>query len=560
MTLKDLLQASVNRRPNAVALKYKARGQWLDVSYNQLLARVRQVAELLSDLKVKQGDRVAILRDNAPDWPEMYFGIVGLGAVAVPLDAKLKEQEVAHILRDSGAMVLMTSVRSYPLVQTLEDRLPALRHVVLADGRDVLPVRSRIFTYHDYDEALQSVADRAGTDPRAYDRVSPKEEDLASLIYTSGTMGRQKGAMLTHGNFVANVHGCRTAADMVPGDNFLLILPLHHAFAFMANLLCPIAVGAQISFVENLKTISENVRDVSPTILIGVPLLLEKMHARIQAGLKANRLGHVLFKLGLQKPIARGIRERLGGRLRMIITGGAACPLEVLNGFGKLGIPVLEGYGLTETAPVLTINPPDAPRPGSVGKALPNVELKLVDPNAEGVGEVAARGPNVMAGYYHAPEATSAIMQDDWLLTGDLGHFDPDGYLTLTGRKKSVIVNREGKNIYPEEVEQAVCVSPFIQEALALGYGRPDETRGERVGIIVVPNDEAILTHATEQKSEMTDGDIRTLIRDEVKRTSMELSEYKRPRRIRIRSEEFLKTSTGKIKRYLYSLDEVEVE
>lgn len=555
MTLKEILARSVQQRGDAVAIRFKQQGRWHTISYSELLARVRRVAELLAKLGVKKGDRVAIYRENAPEWAEIYFGIVGLGATAVPVDAKLQEQEVAHILRDSAAGVVISGGKNYPLITEIERHLPELRHVVLIGGRDVLPASSlHRAKFWDYAQLVEDAAADAAGGKCAYDREHPGDDDVASFIYTSGTTGRQKGAMLTHGNFAANVASCSKAIEIFTHDNFMLVLPLHHSFAFTANLLLPILMGSEISLVENLKTVSENMREVFPTVLIGVPLLLEKMYNRIWNGLKENKLGYTLFRLGIRKPVIAKLALRLGGKLRLVVTGGAPCDPDVIVGFGQLGINVLEGYGLTETAPVLTLNPPSAPRPGSVGKAVPDVELTILDPGPDGSGEIAARGPNIMKGYYNNPEATASVFRDGWFLTGDLGVVDELGYVTITGRKKSLIVNREGKNIHPEEVEHAISKTPFIREVLALGYREPDVKVGEQVGVIVVPDQEALDAHIARHRKPMSEKEIEEFIRAEVKKCASEIAEFKRPRRIQIRWEEFDKTSTGKVKRYLYAM------
>ncbi len=555
MTLKEMLARSVQRRGDAVALRHKLQDRWHTVSYHELQARVWHVAEVLSRLGVKPGDRVGLFRENAPEWPEVYFGIVGLGATAVPVDAKLQEQEVAHILRDSSARVLLTHAKSYPLVREIEPHLPELRNVLLIGGREVLPIQSRKVKYSDYEQWMEDVAEAAGSAARAYDQFAPVDDDIASFIYTSGTTGRQKGAMLTHRNFTSNVESCRKAIGILDTDNFLLVLPLHHAFAFTANLLLPLAVGSEISFVENLKTVGENTREVSPSVLIGVPLLLEKMYNRIWNGLKENKVGYTLFKLGIRHPVTKGIAKKLGGKLRLVVTGGAPCDPDLLTGYRQFGLNILEGYGLTETAPVLSLNPPAKPKPGTVGRPVPDVQITILDKDADGVGEIAAKGPNIMKGYYNNPEATAAVFKDGWFLTGDLGFIDDEGYVKITGRKKSLIVNREGKNIHPEEVEYQVCKSPFIREAVALGYREAGEKVGEHVGVIVVPNQESIDAHMAREKKRPSEREISDLIRSEVKRMSAEIAEYKRPRRIQIRWEDLDKTSTGKVKRYLYAME-----
>ncbi len=555
MTLKELLARSVEQHGDAVALRYKRQERWHTVTYKELLEKARRVAEILARFGVKPGDRVAIFRENAPEWPEIYFGIAGMAATAVPVDAKLREQEVAHVLRDSGARLLFSDARHYPLLRDIDPHIPDMQTVVLTNGHEILPIHSRRIKYFDYDQLIQNVSEQAAGERRAYDRRHPKDDDVASFIYTSGTTGRQKGTMLTHRNFTANVESCEQAIRVRADDNFLLVLPLHHSFAFTTNLLLPLSVGAEISFVEHLKTVGENMREVFPSVLIGVPLLLEKMYNRIWNGLKDNKAGYALFKIGLRKPVIRRIAQKLGGRLRLIVTGGAPCDPDLLNRFSQLGFTILEGYGLTETAPVLTFNPEAKPKAGSVGKPIPNVEMTILDPDAEGNGEIAAKGPNIMKGYYNNPEATSAVFKDGWFLTGDLGIIDSEGYVMITGRKKSLIVNREGKNIHPEEVEHQVCKSPYIREAIALGYREADERVGEHVGVIVVPNQEAIDELAKREKKLITENDISALIRKEVKEHCSKIAEYKRPHRIQVRWEELDKTSTGKVKRYLYAMD-----
>jgi len=470
------------------------------------------------------------------------------------------EQEAAHVLRNSGASIIFTSAKNYSLLKDLEDHLPELQAVVLLGGNTLMPLPTGRVDYRDYQEFMAEVQTAAISDEGYYDSYTPKEDDLASLIYTSGTTGRQKGAMLTHGNFTSNVNSCLRAINIGLEDNVLLVLPLHHAFAFTTNLLLPLASMCEISLVQSLKTIRENMYEVKPTILIAVPLLLEKMYAKIQAGLRKKKIAYGMTKIGLSKIVGKGLVAKLGGALRLIVSGGAPCDPEILRGWGKLGMTVVEGYGLTETSPVLTLNPVDDPRPGTVGPPLPDVEISILDADERGVGEIAVKGPNVMRGYYENPEATAESFQDGWLLTGDLGFIDADGYVTISGRKKNLIVNREGKNIYPEEVEQQICKSPYILECVALGYRPEGQQVGERVGLIVVPDQEAMDNYAAKRGISMSDVDVDTLVRSEVRRLSRDISGYKRPRRIQIRVEEFEKTSTAKIKRYLHAMDVTQIE
>ena len=316
-----------------------------------------------------------------------------------------------------------------------------------------------------------------------------------------------------------------------------------------------------MSFAESLRTVGDNIREASPTLVLGVPLLFEKVYNKLLAGIRSNRAANLLWRLGLRNPVRKGIREKLGGRIRLMISGGAPADPKMLAGLEDLGLKTREGYGLTECSPVLTLSPYDEPiRPGSCGKVLPEVEMRVFDPNGEGVGELAAKGGNIMKGYYNNPGATEDVFRDGWFLTGDLGYIDSDNYVFITGRKKALIVNREGKNIYPEEVEIQINQSPLILESIVLGYRAPGETVGEHVGIIVVPDEEGIAVLETAEKRKFSEKEIEARLRAEVKKQASALADYKHPRRIGIRWEEFNKTSTGKIKRYLYAMDEAAVE
>ena len=558
LTIKHLLVDTCSECPDSVALRFKRDGQWQTLSYGGLLENARAVSQLLCSRGARVGEHVGIFLENCPEWPEIYFGTVCAGMTAVPVDAKLQEQEVAHILRDADCRTVVLSTRTYRVFRDAEAALPHITRAIVIEMQDIEPVSPGKIEHLDYAESLREAAEQDGKKPAGFDRHDPAPTDTASIIYTSGTTGLQKGALLTHRNFCSNVEACIGAIHIKPSDNFLMVLPLHHSFSFTINLLIPVAVGAEISFVENLKTVGENIRDVSPTILVAVPLLVEKIYARIMDGLKKRRGAYWLFKSGLRAPVTRGILKKLGGRLRMIAVGGAPAPVSVLKGVAELGIPIIEGYGLTETAPVLTFNPPDRPKPGTVGIPLPNVEIRISEPNAEGVGEITARGPNIMAGYFNNPDATSDVLKDGWFHTGDLGSIDSDGYLVISGRKKNLIVNREGKNIYPEEVEDCICKCSLILEAVVFGYCEEGQT-GERVGLMVVPDQKAVDAWTSQKKKRLSDSDVADLIRKEVRKQAAAIAEYKRPRRIQIRTEAFERTATGKIKRYLYAMSPTEI-
>lgn len=552
-TIRTLLLDAASQRPDGIALRWKSNGTWQTWTFADYLEQARMVAEAIAKLDVKPGQRVAMMMENRAEWISTYLGLACTRIEVVPIDAKLKVREVSHILRDSEASTIFADGKAWPLINEIEASLPDLKNIVILDDVFAEIKRSGGKAHYDYQQLLSSVADDATKPDAFFDRHVPVESDIASIIYTSGTTGRPKGAMLTHGNFTTQIDGALEYFTVHTWDNFLIVLPLHHAFAFSANFLVPLTVMCESSMVENLRTIAENMREVSPTVLTAVPLLAEKMLNAIMAKIRKNPAAKLMMRIGLGKVVGKKVLAALGGKLRILVCGGAASDPEMLATFKKFGVKSLEGYGLTETSPIIALAPENDIRFGSVGKALPNCVIRIDEPNTEGIGEILVRGPMVMRGYFRNEAATAEVFDGDWFRTGDLGKMDADGYLTITGRKKSLIVNREGKNIYPEEVEMVLNASPFILESIIIGYHVASD-KGERVGAIVVPDMEAIDEHFKQSHKALTDDEIIELCKNEVRRLSKEVSEYKRPRRIQVRFEQLEKTTTQKIKRYLYTL------
>ena len=555
MTIKDCLNRAAEESPERIALRFKRDGAWITRTYGELRVRTWHVAEMLIKLGIVAGDRVAVYRENSPEWYELYYGIVSIGAIAVPIDAKLREMEAGHIFHDCGVSVIFASHRFSEALDSMAARLKDLRSIIILDGEGKSRPPFATTGYRTYEDLWKEVSEDATGAGRAFDRLAPDETSAASFIYTSGTTGRQKGAVLTHRNFMSNVEGIQEAIEYSKEDNVLLILPLHHSFAFTTSVLAAVYAQCEVTLVENLKTIKANMAETSPTIMLAVPLLLEKMLARILSGISEKRIARLLYKVGLGKVVGRTVKAGLGGALRLIVSGGAPISPSTLRGWSKLGFCIIEGYGITETAPVLAVNPAAAPRVGTVGLPLHNVEVKIKEPDADGAGEIIARGANVMQGYHNNPEETAKVLVGGWYHTGDIGFFDEKGYLVISGRKKSLIVNREGKNIYPEEIEQQVMNSRFVLECLAMGYRDSDEDIGERVGLIVVPDLGVFDTMEDQDGKRLKDQDIDELVREDIKVKLSALSDYKRPRKIEVRFDEFEKTTTQKVKRYLYAID-----
>jgi len=495
-TLADLPFFVMGRYPRELFVG-RCREAGIDgLSTYAFFERIRDVALGLERIGVSRGDRVAIVSESRPEWLVADLAILTLGAVTVPVYPTLTAAQTRYILADAGARAAFASDRTQAeKLAEIRHALPGLETTVLVSGdRDGLPGSTLTLA-----EVAELGHDRLRVSwglARAYHdqarQVAP--DDLATLIYTSGTTGDPKGVMLTHANIVSNVKACCEVLDLGPDDVALSFLPLSHSFERTVAYIY-LASGTTVVFAEAIETIPRDLGLVRPTMMTGVPRLFEKMHARIvEAGTSGSAVRRALFRwavavgrarsrarlagrrpsivTALQFPLAdrlvlSKIRARTGGRLRYLVSGSAALPLAVAEFFHAVGLRLLEGYGLTETAPVLTVNPPDAPRLGTVGPPIPGVELRIAED-----GEILARGPNVMVGYYNQPEATAAVLRDGWLHTGDIGELDERGYLRITDRKKDIVITSGGKKVVPQPVESALKSHPLVAEAMVIGEKR----------------------------------------------------------------------------------------
>ena len=553
MTIRSYLQKFAEKTPQNVALKCFQGKNWHTCTYADFLSDVRRTAEAYGttfSLKPRE-ENVALILPNSPTWMEVYLACSGAGVSVVPIDPKLHNDEVAYILGDSGAAVVTTDRSHLDMMRAIVPSLPSVRAVVLVDGEGTYEAIGTVRVH-----ALAAL--RADVrDTSWYDAHVAATEDVASIIYTSGTTGKPKGAMLTHGNFTADAEGALEAfgESITADDSFLVVLPLFHAFSFCTNFVVPLLTGSAMLFVRSLYTIGEDVKTLRPTVVMGVPLLAEKIYDKIDAKLKVSKKARFLMKVGLRKLVFGAVKKGLGGRLRFMIVGGAPCPKHVLEGFKRLGITMLEGYGLTECAPVVSIAGPKCARIGTIGAKIANIEIRLADQNAQGVGELQVKGPITMKGYWHNDAATEEAFDGEWLKTGDLASVAEDGLITICGRKKALIVNREGKNIYPEEVENHLATDPLIADCVVIGYtvgGVP----GEKVGCVVHPNMDLLAEQNGGQPVEWDKAEKQA--KDHIHKRCQELADYKRIRKIVVSREPLVRTSIQKVKRVAYkgTLDE----
>jgi long-chain acyl-CoA synthetase len=576
-TLADLFLEVADREQERCLL-HKVAGEYRAVSSHELADRVRRVAHVLLEMGVDSGDRVALMSENAPHWPTIDFAALSVGAVSVPIYPTLLPEQAAYIVRDSGAKVVFAETREQ-LDGLLDHRddLPDLEHLVLIDGelsatdRESLEGVTTLGAVHEQGEGYDAsaLAERSKA-------VDPGQ--LASLVYTSGTTGEPKGVMLSHHNLVSNITTGVELLGFSGEQTALSFLPLSHVFERAIDY-AYFWIGATIAYAESVQTVVEDMQLVRPHTFVSVPRVYEKFYNRVQEQLaQAPPLRRKLFEwaldvgrealpyrlkgehppglLGLKHAVASGlvfskIQNRLGGRFEFAFSGGAPLGQELAEFFWSVGIRIYEGYGLTETSPVISANHPGAVKLGTVGRVLPGVEVKIAED-----GEILARGPNIMQGYFNKEEATREVLTDDgWFHTGDIGELDDEGFLRITDRKKELIVNAYGKNVAPAPIEGGLKASRYINQAVVLG------DRRKFLSALIVPDFETLGPWAREQGLDPSDRQalmesdaLRELIQGEVEAVNAKGAKYEQIRQWTLLEDEFTLeggelTPTQKIKR-----------
>jgi long-chain acyl-CoA synthetase len=539
-TIPELLSRSADRYPEAVALQMKRHGEWTRLTYDELERRVTDVSATLHELGVHKGDRVLLYAENSPEWGVAYLAVVSLGAVVVPVDRQLAESEVLAIARFVEARALLASPGSH------EGFGEETQHSTTT------PLLNLHAGCKPFDPALAPAPSAQHRPPSAL--VAP--DDLASILFTTSVSGRDpRGVMLTHRNFLSNVMGVVQVLPPKPADNFLSILPLHHALEFTGGFLVPLYAGARITYCESMRSrvLLDTMRETQATCLIGAPRVFQVVHdalrgAVAEQGKRArlrfdalkvvSKLVRLLTGRNVGRRLYAAVHEKLGGKLRAFISGGAPLAPQIFDDFTALGFELCEGYGLTETAPIATANPLHAARKGSVGVPLPGVEVRILRPDERGVGEIAVRGPNVTAGYYRNPAATEHALRDGWLHTGDVGYFDKQGYLHLTGRIKEMIVTPAGKNVYPDEVEQIYANLPGVRQLCVVGLW-DDDVLGETIHAVIVPEPGKVKGGAPFEET----------LRQAIQLRGRGVPRYQRLQRLHIVNEELPRTLAGGIDR-----------
>ena len=557
-TLSRLLLNTCRAYPKPGLFLAKREGSYARVSTAEFETRVRELSLGFRELGLRPGDKAVILSENRPEWVMTDFAVLCAGGVTVPIYTSLLPEQIKYIVNDSEARILVCSNRGLWLkVEAVRGDLPGIKHFVMIDEEEPAGLLT-------LGEVRGKGKRAAEADPGLFERtaLAVQPSDLASIIYTSGTTGMPKGVMLSHANFLSNVKAVGLVVPFLETDTALSFLPLSHVLERTATFVF-LYHGSTIAYAESVETVSENMPEVRPTVMISVPRLFEKMYARVMdMVLKAPAPKKALFfwalavgrkyaarKIG-KRPASRTLKlknalahrlvfskilARTGGRMRYFVCGGAPLAADIAEFFYAMGLIILPGYGLTETAPVLTGNTLEDYRFGSAGQAVPGVELKIAPD-----GEILARGPNIMQGYYKREEETREVMEGGWLHTGDIGRLDPDGFLFITDRKKDLIVTAGGKNVAPQPIESVLGLNPYIAGAVVVGEGR------RFISALVVPDFEKLEAYARANNILFRDRaelcsrpDIVDFMLAEVNRSTPDLASYERVKKIALLDRDF---------------------
>ncbi|MDP2158202.1 MAG: AMP-binding protein [Nitrospirota bacterium] len=548
-TIIDLFSKAASTYPDNTVFHYHAQG-WQTVTYRELADRVTNFASHLITSGVKKDDRIAVISENRPEWAIAYLAILSSGCIAVPLDAQLGPEEVKTLLLDAGADIVLHSSKTAAQIADFAEqfRKSIDRPPLLID-----------FDSTEYREIEKR--------PQAEILPTCDEDDIASIIYTSGTTGNPKGVVLTQRNFCSDARALIDARIVSHEDNVLSVLPLHHTYAFMCTFMVPLFLGASITCPLSIKgpDMISAIRDRGVSVVIGVPQLLSMVRNGIMTRINAlpYPLSSVMLRLlalsgiirrltGINpgKLIFRSVHRNFGSRFRFFGSGGAKLDPAVMEGLEALGFTVLEGYGLTETSPVVTFNPPEKRKPGSAGKPLPSVSIRIANPSAAVEGEIEIMGPMVMKGYYNKPSATAEVMHDGWFRTGDIGRLDSDGYLFITGRSKEVIVLSSGKNIYPEDVEKMYLGIQLIKEICITGIEQQGLT--ESLHAVIVPD--------VEYAKQANIANLYDAIRWEINGISGKLPSYMRIQGFTLQKDPLPRTPLGKLRRFMIKVGQPQPE
>ncbi|MFA5527328.1 MAG: AMP-binding protein [Peptostreptococcales bacterium] len=549
--LKDLVDSSAGLygENNVFLRKDKPAGQFLPITYQKLRDDMNALGTVLLNKNLKDKN-IVIIGENRYEWILSYLAVVNGVGVVVPLDRELPQQDIENFINTSHASVIIYSDKIRNTIDNVKSNVKSIEYVINMDSD------AHEGNNYSLKKLLEEGYKLIRNQDRSYLDRAIDNEETRIILFTSGTMGNSKGVMLSHKNICENIMNTSQYVDITSEDRALSVLPIHHTYECSCGILIPLYKGACIVFCEGLKYIVKNMQEAKITVMVGVPLLYESMYRKIWRKVekegKAKKLRKGIFAakklkrigIDISKKSFKAVHEALGGHVRLLISGAAAINPEIVECFNDLGIRMIQGYGMTECSPIITVNKDHYSKHGSAGLALPGTEIRIFEPNEEGIGEILCKSKSVMKGYFENEEETKQVFLDGWLRTGDYGYIDEDSFLFITGRKKNVIVTKNGKNIYPEEIELQLQKSDYIKESLI--YGKEDAKSSDIVVACKIVIDQEYLD---EMESDLTVDEVRSRIEKYIDSVNNNAAPYKRIKRIEIVSE-FEKTTTKKIKRY----------
>ena len=552
--LKEMMKNSKEKYANEVAFKFKTEipGKLRTENYEEFTDKVDALGTALISIGLKD-KRIAVISENRYEWALAYLSIANGTGVVVPLDKSLPENEIISSIERSEVEAIFYSSKYDEIMEKVKkENIGKIKYFISMDSDKT---EDKIYSQNELVELGRGLIKNGA---RSFLDAEIDNNAMAIMIFTSGTTSKSKAVMLSHANIVANIKDITSVFDVRVGDTMLSFLPIHHTFESTVGFLYPMSVGASIAYCEGIRHIADNIREYKISVMISVPLLFESMYKKVMQSVekkgktKAIKIGvkisNILRKFGIDKrrQIFKEIHESLGGNLRLFVSGAAAFDPELEKGLNELGIDTYQGYGLTEASPVIASEHKSCTRIGSIGKLFPSLEGKIVDPNEQGIGELVVKGPTVMLGYYQNEEATKETIVDGWLHTGDLAYFDKDDYIFITGRKKNVIVLKNGKNVYPEEIEILLNKIEGVKESFVFGKPEIDDDKDLKLSAkIVYDPDEMKEKFGIEDVEE-----IKKKLWADVKLINKKMPTYKYIKELYITDKELIKTTTQKVKRF----------
>ena len=550
--LKDMINKSVEKfsdRP-AYVFKTEKKGEFKEITYKQLKNDIDSLGTALINLGL-EGKRVAVIGENRYEWGVTYLAVVNGTGTIVPLDKALPENEIESLIIRSGVEAIVYSNKYNEIMNDLKEKKNTdLKYFI---SMDLDESENGIISFK---KLLTRGKELLENGDKRFIDAKINVEEMRIMLFTSGTTSKSKAVMLSHKNIASNLMDISSVLKVREDDRFLSFLPLHHTFECTTGFLLPLSVGASIAFCDGIRHIAENIKEYDITFMVSVPVLYENMCKKIMKSIKDQgkgttvnvgmKVSNALLKVGLdiRGKLFKQVHDSLGSKLRLLVAGGAALDPDTEKTFNSLGINMVQGYGLTESSPVIAVEDDKYKKIGSIGKALPTLDVKIDEPNEEGIGELLVKGPTIMLGYYENEEATKeTIDKEGWLHTGDLAKIDKDGFIFITGRKKFVIVLKNGKNVYPEELEILINKIAGVKECFV--YGKPEDDGDYKISAKIV-YDKEIMKEAYGVEEEK---DIKEKLWQEVKAINKTMPKYKYIKGIIVTEEELIKTTTRKVKR-----------